>query len=127
MRLMDNWIRSGKRKINIMNSLVITNLYAGTKEGKKILQGISLTINKGEIHAVMGPNDGGKSTFAQVLMGHPAYMINKGKITLNGIDITKMTPDQRAKAGLFLGFQYPVEITGVNFGNFLRMALNEKI
>src|SRR5258708_37788417 len=109
------------------NILTINNLHVSIAGGKKILHGISLTVNKGEIHAVMGPNGGGKSTFAQVLMGHPDYMITKGKITLNGIDITKMTPDQRAKAGLFLGFQYPVEITGVNFGNFLRMALNEKI
>ena len=108
-----------------MNNLVIKNLHAGTKEGKEILRGISLTIKKGEIHAVMGPNGGGKSTLAQVLMGHPDYVITNGKITLNGVDITKMTPDQRAKQGLFLGFQYPVEITGVNFGNFLRMAVNE--
>jgi len=109
------------------DTLVIKDLYAGTKEGKEILLGISLEIKKGEIHAIMGPNGGGKSTLAQVLMGHPDYVISKGKITLNGLDITSMTPDQRAKAGLFLGFQYPVEITGVNFGNFLRMAVNEKM
>src|ERR1700739_808486 len=108
-----------------MDSLVIKDLHAGTKEGKEILRGISLTIKKGEIHAVMGPNGGGKSTLAQVIMGHPDYVITKGKIILNGIDITTMTPDQRAHHGLFLGFQYPVEITGVNFGNFLRMAVNE--
>lgn len=108
------------------DSLVITNLYAGTKEGKEILRGISLTVKKGEIHAVMGPNGGGKSTLAQVLMGHPDYVVTKGSIVLNGVDITTKTPDQRAKEGLFLGFQYPVEITGVNFGNFLRMAINEK-
>ncbi len=110
-----------------MNNLVIKDLYAGTKEGKEILRGISLTIKKGEIHAVMGPNGGGKSTLAQVLMGHPDYVITKGTISLNGVDITAMTPDQRAKQGLFLGFQYPVEITGVNFGNFLRMAVNENL
>ncbi len=109
-----------------MDTLVITNLHAGTKEGKEILQGISLTIKKGEIHAIMGPNGGGKSTFAQVLMGHPDYVITKGVIRLNGKNITMMTPDQRAKQGLFLGFQYPVEIAGVNFGNFLRMAINEQ-
>src|SRR5580704_16644113 len=107
------------------DSLVIKDLYAGTKEGKEILRGISLTIKKGEIHAVMGPNGGGKSTLAQVLMGHPDYVITKGTISLNGVDITNLTPDQRAHLGLFLGFQYPVEITGVNFGNFLRMAINE--
>lgn len=109
------------------DTLEIKNLYAGTKEGKEILRGISLTINKGEIHAIMGPNGGGKSTLAQVLMGHPDYVVTKGSISLNGVDITNMTPDQRAKQGLFLGFQYPVEITGVNFGNFLRMAVNEQL
>src|SRR5882672_4699603 len=109
------------------NTLIVTDLYTGTKEGKEILRGISLTIKKGEIHAVMGPNGGGKSTLAQVLMGHPDYVITKGTISLNGVNITKMTPDQRAKQGLFLGFQYPVEITGVNFGNFLRMAMNENL
>jgi Fe-S cluster assembly ATP-binding protein len=108
------------------DTLEITNLHAGTKEGKEILRGISLTIKKGEIHAVMGPNGGGKSTLAQVLAGHPDYVVTKGSVVLNGIDITSMTPDQRAKQGLFLGFQYPVEITGVNFGNFLRLAVNEK-
>jgi Fe-S cluster assembly ATP-binding protein len=114
-------------EINSMkDTLEIKNLFGGTKEGKEILRGVSLTIKKGEIHAVMGPNGGGKSTLAQVLMGHPDYVITKGTINLNGVDITKMTPDQRAHHGLFLGFQYPVEITGVNFGNFLRMAVNEK-
>jgi len=107
------------------DTLEIKNLFAGTKEGKEILRGISLTIKKSEIHAIMGPNGGGKSTLAQVLMGHPDYVITKGKIILNDVDITKLTPDQRAYHGLFLGFQYPVEITGVNFGNFLRMAVNE--
>src|SRR5579863_7839957 len=109
-----------------MDSLIIKNLFAGTKEGKEILRGISLTIKKGEIHAIMGPNGGGKSTLAQVLMGHPDYVVTKGTINLKGTDITQMTPDQRAHHGLFLGFQYPVEITGVNFGNFLRMAINEQ-
>jgi Fe-S cluster assembly ATP-binding protein len=108
------------------DTLEIKNLFAGTKEGKEILRGISLTIKKGQIHAIMGPNGGGKSTLAQVLMGHPDYVITKGTISLNSVDITKMTPDQRAHHGLFLGFQYPVEITGVNFGNFLRMAVNEQ-
>ncbi len=109
-----------------MDTLQITDLYAGTKEGKEILRGVSLTIKKGEIHAIMGPNGGGKSTLAQVLMGHPDYVVTKGNVSLNNVDITHMTPDQRAHHGLFLGFQYPVEITGVNFGNFLRMAVNEK-
>ena len=107
------------------NSLKIRNLHVETVDGKKILNGIDLTIKSGEIHAIMGPNGGGKSTFAQALMGHPGYVITQGKIELNGVDITTLSPDQRAKAGLFLGFQYPVEVAGVNFGNFLRMAVNE--
>ena len=114
-----------QEKLDMKNSLIITNLYAGIVDGKKILNGISLTINKGETHAIMGPNGGGKSTLAQVLMGHPHYEILDGTITLNGEDITEMSPDQRAKLGLFLGFQYPVEIPGVNFANFLRMAVND--
>ena len=108
------------------NTLIITDLHVQTTDGKKILNGVSLTIKPGEIHAIMGPNGGGKSTFAQSLMGHPGYVITKGSIVLNGIDITSLSPDQRSKAGLFLGFQYPVEVAGVNFGNFLRMAMNEK-
>ena len=107
------------------DTLVIKNVHAGTVEGKKILNGVNLTIKKGEIHAIMGPNGGGKSTLAQVLMGHPHYVITEGTITLNGTDITTLAPDQRAKAGLFLGFQYPVEVTGVNYASFLRMAINE--
>lgn len=109
------------------NKLVITNLHVETKEGKKILNGISLTINPGEIHAIMGPNGGGKSTFAQSLMGHPGFVITSGKIELNCTDITALTPDKRAQAGLFLGFQYPVEVAGVNFGNFLRTAINDQM
>jgi Fe-S cluster assembly ATP-binding protein len=109
------------------NKLVISDLHVETTDGKKILNGVSLTIKPGEIHAIMGPNGGGKSTFAQALMGHPGYVITGGKIELNGVDITKLTPDQRSKQGLFLGFQYPVEVAGVNFGNFLRMAINEQV
>lgn len=108
------------------NSLVIKNLYVSTIDGKEILHGVNLKINKGEIHAIMGPNGSGKSTFAQSLMGHPGFIITKGSIILKGEDITKLTPDQKAKLGLFLGFQYPVEISGVNFSNFLRMARNLK-
>ena len=107
--------------------LDIKNLHVETLDGKKILNGISLKIQEGEIHAIMGPNGGGKSTFAQALMGHPAYKITNGKIVLNGVDITNFTTDKRAKQGLFLGFQYPVEVAGVNFGNFLRQVINENL
>lgn len=106
-------------------TLKITNLHAGLTDGKEILHGVSLTVKPGEIHAIMGPNGGGKSTLAQVLMGHPSYVITQGKIEVNGTDITELSPDLRAKTGLFLGFQYPVEIPGVNFGSFLRLAINE--
>lgn len=104
--------------------LVINNLYASTTDGKEILRGVSLTVKKGEIHAIMGPNGAGKSTLAQVLMGHPGFKITQGKIEIDGTDITHLPPDQRSKNGLFLGFQYPVEVPGVNFASFLRMAVN---
>ncbi len=108
-------------------SLKITNLHASTTGDKEILHGVSLAVKKGEIHAIMGPNGAGKSTLAQVLMGHPGFKITQGKIELDDIDITNLPPDQRAKKGLFLGFQYPVEVPGVNFASFLRMAINEQI
>jgi len=106
-------------------SLIIDSLHAGTSDGKEILKGISLVIKQNEIHALMGPNGGGKSTLAQVIMGHPDFIVTKGKILINDRNITKLPPDKRAKLGMFLGFQYPVEISGVNFANFLRMAVNE--
>lgn len=107
-------------------TLEIKNLHVQTKEGKKIINGLSLTINKGEIHALMGPNGSGKSTLAQALMGHPSYITTKGKILLDGKDITALSPDKKALLGLFLAFQYPIEVPGVNFASFLRMAINEK-
>ncbi|MBU4017222.1 Fe-S cluster assembly ATPase SufC [Patescibacteria group bacterium] len=107
------------------NTLAISSLHASTTGGKEILHGISLTVKKGEIHAIMGPNGAGKSTLAQTLMGHPGFKITQGKIIINGVDISHLPPDQRAKNGLFLGFQYPIEVPGVNFDNFLRMAINE--
>lgn len=108
------------------NNLLIQDLFVETIEGKKILNGVNLTISKGEIHALMGPNGSGKSTLAASLMGHPGYRITSGKIILNGKDITYLSSDKKAKSGLFLGFQYPVEISGVNFASFLRLAVNEK-
>lgn len=108
------------------NTLEIKNLHASVVGGKPILNGINLTIKSGEIHAVMGPNGSGKSTLAQVLMGSPGYELTNGNILLCGHDITNVPPNERAKKGLFLAFQYPVEVAGVNFAGFLRMALNEK-
>jgi Fe-S cluster assembly ATP-binding protein len=108
-------------------SLTIFNLKAETLDGKSILQGISLTVKPGEIHAVMGPNGSGKSTLAQVLLGHPEYRVTGGRILLDGVNITKLPTDQRAKLGLFLGFQYPVEVPGVSFSQFLRLAAKEKL
>jgi Fe-S cluster assembly ATP-binding protein len=107
------------------SKLIISNIHASIKEGKKILNGVDLEVKQGEVHVIMGPNGSGKSTFSQVIMGHPSYILNKGKILIDKKNITKLTPDLKSKEGLFLGFQYPVEIAGVNFGNFLRMAHNE--
>jgi Fe-S cluster assembly ATP-binding protein len=92
---------------------------------REILKGISLTVRAGEVHAVMGPNGSGKSTLAQVLAGHPAYTVTGGTVTYEGKDLLELEADERAQAGLFLAFQYPVEIPGVTNAYFLRQALNE--
>ena len=106
------------------SALKIENLYVKV-EDKEILKGINLTIKKGEIHALMGPNGSGKSTLSFALMGHPKYEITKGKVTMDGKNLLDMEVDERAKAGLFLSFQYPSEIQGVSLANFLRTAYNE--
>lgn len=95
-------------------------------EGKEILKGVDLTINTNEIHAIMGPNGTGKSTLAQAIMGHPKYEVTSGTITLDGEDVLEMAVDERARAGIFLGMQYPSEITGVTNSDFLRSAINAK-
>lgn len=105
--------------------LEIKNLQAAV-EGKKILKGIDLVIKSGEIHAIMGPNGSGKSTLCRVLMGHPKYETTGGSIKLNGEDILELEPNERAKLGLFMGFQHPMEIAGVTLGNFLRLASRAK-
>lgn len=93
-------------------------------EGKKILKGVNLTIKGGEFHAIMGPNGTGKSTLASAIMGHPNYEVTKGSILMDGEDVLEMEVDERAKAGLFLGMQYPSEISGVTTSDFLRSAIN---
>jgi Fe-S cluster assembly ATP-binding protein len=108
-----------------MADLEISNLHVRT-EDREILRGVDLSIDRGEIHALMGPNGSGKSTLANTLLGHPAYEITEGTITFLGEDITEAEPHERAKAGLFLAFQYPVAIPGVSVANFLRMAINAK-
>ena len=104
--------------------LEIKNLSAGV-EGKQILKGINLTINPGEVHAVMGPNGSGKSTLAAVLAGRDGYDVAGGEVIYNGHDLLDLDPEERAREGLFLAFQYPVEIPGVNSTYFLKAALNE--
>lgn len=106
------------------NLLNIENLHANV-EGNEILKGLSLQVNKGEVHAIMGPNGSGKSTLASVLVGNPNYEVTEGAVTYEGKDLLEMDPEERAWAGLFLSFQYPVEIPGVSMTNFMRMALNE--
>jgi Fe-S cluster assembly ATP-binding protein len=105
--------------------LEITNLHASIAD-KPILRGINLTVNKGEIHAVMGPNGSGKSTLANILLGHPAYEVSEGDILFKGESILDWEPDERARKGLFLAFQYPTAIPGVNMANFLRMSVNAR-
>jgi Fe-S cluster assembly ATP-binding protein len=92
-------------------------------EGKKILKGCNLIVNKGEVHVIMGPNGSGKSTVSYTIMGHPKYDVDGGEIIVDGKDILELSPDLRAKAGIFLGFQYPEEVPGVTVANFLRTAL----
>ena len=107
-----------------MSLLEIRGLTA-TVAGKEILKGIDLTVNAGEVHAVMGPNGSGKSTLAQVLAGNPAYEVTGGSVQYNGQDLLELEPEERAQQGVFLAFQYPVEIPGVSNAYFLRSAYNE--
>jgi Fe-S cluster assembly ATP-binding protein len=105
--------------------LEIKDLHA-TVGGKPILDGLSLRVNAGEVHAIMGPNGAGKSTLSYVLGGRPGYEVTSGSVTFNGQDLLSLEPHERAAAGLFMGFQYPVEIPGVSFVQFLREALNSQ-
>jgi Fe-S cluster assembly ATP-binding protein len=105
--------------------LEIKNLHAGI-DGNEILKGINLTVKKGEIHAIMGPNGSGKSTLAKVLSGHPAYQVTSGEVIYEGKNLLEMPPDERAREGVFMAFQYPIEVPGVSNAQFLRLAYNEK-
>ena len=105
--------------------LKIENLHASIGD-KEILKGINLTVGKGEVHAIMGPNGSGKSTLSSVLVGHPNFEVTEGSVTFEGEDILELEPEERAHLGLFLSFQYPVEIPGVSMVNFMRAALNER-
>ena len=109
----------------VNNLLVIKDLHASIA-GKEILKGINLTIRPGEVHAIMGPNGAGKSTLSAVLTGNPQYEVTEGSVLLNGKDLLAMPAEQRAREGVFLSFQYPVEIPGVSMVNFMRTAVNEK-
>ncbi|PIQ97261.1 MAG: Fe-S cluster assembly ATPase SufC [Nitrospinae bacterium CG11_big_fil_rev_8_21_14_0_20_56_8] len=106
--------------------LEIKNLHAGF-DGHEILNGISLTVNLGEVHAIMGPNGSGKSTLAKILSGHPAYEVTGGEVVFEGKNLLEMSTEERSLAGIFMGFQYPVEVPGVNNAEFLRLAYNARL
>ncbi len=107
------------------DELIIRNLKVSI-EGKEILKGVNLTLPKGEVHAIMGPNGTGKSTLAYTLMGHPAYEVTDGEVIFKGQNILELEPDERSRLGIFLAFQYPVAIPGVTVANFLRTAVNAR-
>jgi Fe-S cluster assembly ATP-binding protein len=108
------------------NSLEIRDLHARIAGGEEILRGLDLAVPKGEVHALMGPNGSGKSTLAKIIAGDPSYEVTSGDILVDGASVLGMEPDERARAGLYLAFQYPVEVPGVSIANFLRLALNAR-
>jgi Fe-S cluster assembly ATP-binding protein len=118
-----NWLYFRSRE---MNRLSISNLRVSIAE-QEIIRGLSLAVRKGEVHALMGPNGSGKSTLAKVLAGHPDYKVTTGEVLMDGEDILGLAPDERARKGLFLAFQYPSEIPGVTIANFLRAAVQARL
>ncbi len=109
-----------------MNQLEIKDLHAKV-DNQEILKGVNLVLPKGEVHALMGPNGSGKSTLAKIIAGDPAYEVTKGDVLVDGESIMDLEPDERARAGLYLAFQYPVEVPGVSIANFLRLAVNARL
>jgi Fe-S cluster assembly ATP-binding protein len=107
-------------------SLIVKDLHAGI-EGTEIVKGLSLEVPKGEVHAIMGPNGSGKSTLSKVISGHQDYAVSSGEVTLDGVNLLEMEIDERARAGLFLAFQYPAEVPGVSNANFIRAALQARL
>lgn len=110
-----------------MSSLEIKNLHVSITGDKEIVKGLTLTINSGEIHAIMGPNGTGKSTLSKAIAGHPDYEITSGDVLIDGKSVLEMEPDERARSGIFLAFQYPSEIPGVSIANFLRAAVQARL
>src|SRR5205809_2779419 len=106
--------------------LEVKDLHAGI-DGKEILKGLNLQVNKGEVHAIMGPNGSGKSTLSKVLAGHPSYEVISGEVLYQGKNLLELEPDERAREGVFMAFQYPVEVPGVSNSQFLRLAYNQKM
>lgn len=109
-----------------MNALDVENLHVMIA-GQEIVRGLSLTVPRGEVHAIMGPNGSGKSTLAKVMAGHPDYQVTAGKITMDGENLFDLEPDERARKGIFLAFQYPSEVSGVTIANFLRAAVQARL
>lgn len=109
-------------QIDPNRTLVIEDLHASV-DGKEILKGVNLQITRGQVHALMGPNGSGKSTLANVLMGHPKYEVTQGKVLFKGQEVLELSPDERAKLGIFLAFQYPISVSGVSVANFLRASI----
>ncbi len=114
--------KTNATQIDRDQTLLVEDLHASV-EGKEILKGVNLQVTKGQVHALMGPNGSGKSTLANVLMGHPKYLVTRGRILFKGQDILGLSPDERARLGIFLAFQYPISVSGVPVANFLRASM----